>query len=149
MPHLGCCNSPRSASGGGGIILGHSNKDNIYLMHIHLSDRHWCQPFSSTSLCLRRKYSKFVLFFFWAVSRRFGSCLFEFTRPFRVTLIGVSGSAVSCQFKFLDARNLTCLQPLPNPLYTKYYIKHIVVFGQFEHRTKINRVAFCELLLSL
>ena len=36
-------------------------------------------------------------------------------------------SAVSSELKFLDARNLTCLQPLSNGLYTNHNsLKHIV-----------------------
>ena len=58
-------------------------------------------------------------------------------------------SAVSSALKFLDARNLTCLQPLSNGLYTNNNSLKIVVFGQLEHRSKINRVAFWEPLLSL
>ena len=40
-------------------------------------------------------------------------------------LANISGSSVSSEFKFLDARNLICLQPLPNTLYTNCYnLKH-------------------------
>ena len=36
-----------------------------------------------------------------------------------------SSSAVSSEFKLLDARKLTCLQPLPNAVYANYYsLKH-------------------------
>ena len=115
-----------------------------------------CQLFSFTSLCLRTKSlpSLSIFCFFWAVSRRYGSCQFGFTRlflSFRVTLrqivfdlparffsvsrsfqedlsaflARVSSTAVSSefllQFRFLDARNRTCLQPLPNALYANYY----------------------------
>ena len=104
---------------------------------------------------LRTKYSKFVhiLFFFWVVSRRYGAtsltspaCLYclelyldrlfpiyqqnffcqqVFWEDLSSFLARVSGIAVSSEFKFLDARNLTCLQPLPNTLYINYLsLKH-------------------------
>ena len=40
-------------------------------------------------------------------------------------LVKVSGSAISSEFKFQNTQNLTCLQPLPNEVYTNYYsLKH-------------------------
>ena len=55
---------------------------------------------------------------FFSVSR-------SFEEDLSASLARVSGSAVRCEFTFLDARNLTCLQPLPNALYANYYgLKH-------------------------
>ena len=49
----------------------------------------------------------------------------SFEEDLSASLARVSGSAVRCEFTFLDARNLTCLQPLPNALYANYYgLKH-------------------------
>ena len=50
---------------------------------------------------------------FFSVSRFFWEDLSAF-------LARVSDSAVSSESKFLDAQNLTCLQLLPNTLYTNY-----------------------------
>ena len=89
-----------------------------------------------------------IFCFFRAVSRRYGVLLrlhppvylvqsYTYTGCFSSTskvffcqqlLLGrfewflarVSGSAVSSEFKFLDTQNLTCLQLLPNTLYTNY-----------------------------
>ena len=102
------------------------------------------KPFSqSLQVC-----SHFVSFFL-AVSRQYAAAMFDFTQLFisftlrqvvsglqamffscRKVFLGrfecflrllefqVAG-AVSSDFKFLDARNLTCLQPLPIGLYYK------------------------------
>ena len=148
---------------GGGIIYKYittfvsvtlTQVHDIYVMYIHLPGRHYdaklfhLKAFVSV---FRTKPSKFVhiLFFFWAVSRRYGAAtstsptclnlfrvklrqvfsglparLFSVSRSFQEDLSAflarVSGSAVSSEFKFLDAQNLTCLQPLPNTLYTNY-----------------------------
>ena len=80
----------------------------------------------------------------WAVSRRYAAAMFDFTPLFilftlRHVVSGLparffflstglslpefqvaSWCAVSSDLKFLDARNLTCLQPLPNGLYTNH-----------------------------
>ena len=64
-------------------------------------------------------------------------------------LAKVSGNAVSSEFKFLDARNLTCLQPLPNALYTKYYSLKHRSFRSVWTQKQNNCVAFWEPLLSL
>ena len=103
----------------------------------------------SLSQCSEQSLSRLSIFcFFWAVSRRYGVLVrlhppvylvesYTYTGCFNSTskvffcqqlLLGrfewflarVSGSAVSSEFKFLDTQNLTCLQPLPNALYTNY-----------------------------
>ena len=56
---------------------------------------------------------------------RFSSVSRSFEEDLSAFLARVSGSAVTCELKILDARNLTCLQPIPNALYTNYYgLKH-------------------------
>ena len=59
---------------------------------------------------------------FLVYKQRFFSCRQVFLGRFecfpRLPEFQVAG-AVSSDFKFLDARNLTCLQPLPNGLYYK------------------------------
>ena len=56
---------------------------------------------------------------------RFFSVSWSFYEDLSAFLAKVTGNAVSSEFKFLDARNLTYLQPLPNALYAKYYsLKH-------------------------
>ena len=53
---------------------------------------------------------------FFSVNRSFQEDLSTF-------LARVSGNAFSSEFKFLDARNLTFLQPLPNTLYKLFKFK--------------------------
>ena len=57
---------------------------------------------------------------FWSTSKFF-SVNRSFEEDLSAFLVRVSGSAVSCEFTFLNARNLTCLQPLPNALYANYF----------------------------
>ena len=110
--------------------------------------------FIHISLCFRTVFQVCpYLCFFWAVSRRYAAasstsqtvyivytwtgCFWSNSKVFfcqkvfreiwhlSTFLTRVSGSAVSSELKFLGARNLTCLQPLPNALYTNYNsLKH-------------------------
>ena len=68
----------------------HSNIGNIGNAHLY-AWKTWCEPFSSTSLCLRTKPSTSlsVSCFSWAFCRWCDSSYFDFTRlfiSFRVTL---------------------------------------------------------------
>ena len=56
---------------------------------------------------------------FWS-SSRFFFCQQTFQEDLSAFLARVSGSAASYEFKFRDAQNLTCLQPVPNAFYTNY-----------------------------
>ena len=132
------------------FYLSHSKIGNIYVMYIHLPGRHYdinlFQPKAFVSGLTKPSKFVHILGCFYTIC----SCYFDFTRLFilfRVTLeqvvSGLPARFSFCQliflgrFKcfprqsfrycyqfwvlFLAERNLTCLQPLPNALYTNCY----------------------------
>ena len=69
------------------FYLSQSYLGNIYVMHIHLLGRHDVNLFHPQAFVSNKVFQVCPYFFFWAVSRRYGSCYFDFTRlfiPFRV-----------------------------------------------------------------
>ena len=108
----------------------HSNNGNIHVMHIHLPERHYGDMMST--IFVHKSYS------FWAFSRRYGSCQFDFTRSYRLelhldrlSLVYQQGCLCqqalrktwvlsSLKFEFLHALELTCLHPYAS--YTNFYI---------------------------
>ena len=124
------------------FYLSQSYLGNIYVMHIHLLGRHDVnlfhpQAFVSNKVFQVCPYFVFSGLFlddmvavqsclytqtacFWSTSKFF-SVSRSFEEDLSAFLARVSGSAVSCEFTFLNARNLTCLQPLPNALYANYF----------------------------